>query len=398
MRLSQAPQTAVSLKTRISIGSAATLALCALMVLMVVYNRRGEGRLPGYEWRRPLAVDTALVSGRVDLTDIGLYVQLSAPDLRDAAHGGAVQHALGYDIRFTRSDGATPLYHVPIRYDGTTGTLEVWLSLDTLYGSRPAHIYLYYGNARVHTQPQVRTAAHVLQGFMIGEEVAQPQVGPALRQHWIATEQNSRQYPGRFWVLGEAEHVAAPDPATYDYLRVASRGNTLMLVEWATSTEYDNDYFEIERSQGGKHFESLGRMGGGNDSRDLLRYTFNDPRPLEGVSYYRLRQTSNGGNFTFSDIVEVRFDPHISGIDLLGVTPLAFQDALTLHYRTGRAEVAEVAIYTAAGQPVWKGHFEAAAGEHMHHIDQLGDLAPGSYVLTLMGQERKMKTARIDKR
>src|SRR5690606_26093002 len=69
------------------------------------------------------------------------------------------------------------------------------------------------------------------------------------------------------------------------------------LLEWATATEKDNNYFEIERSQDGKEFKAIGRVGGNNNSTSINRYNFTDKDQLPGLVYYRLKQVDNDGTF-----------------------------------------------------------------------------------------------------
>ncbi|MBX2958474.1 MAG: T9SS type A sorting domain-containing protein [Flavobacteriales bacterium] len=75
------------------------------------------------------------------------------------------------------------------------------------------------------------------------------------------------------------------------------------LLEWETTTEINNDYFTLERSSNATHFSELGTMSGAGNSNTLLHYQFTDNAPLEGVNYYRLKQTDFDGRFSYSNIV-----------------------------------------------------------------------------------------------
>lgn len=78
---------------------------------------------------------------------------------------------------------------------------------------------------------------------------------------------------------------------------------------WATATEKNNDYFTIERSKDGLEFETISVQSGQGNSTSVFRYKTMDYSPLFGRSYYRLKQTDYDGNFTYSRIETVVFEP-----------------------------------------------------------------------------------------
>jgi len=75
--------------------------------------------------------------------------------------------------------------------------------------------------------------------------------------------------------------------------------------EWSTASEINNDYFTIERSTEGIHFDSLLSVKGAGNSTTRLFYSADDDHPLNGNSYYRLKQTNYDGSFSYSDAVFV---------------------------------------------------------------------------------------------
>ncbi|HRN42683.1 MAG TPA: T9SS type A sorting domain-containing protein, partial [Vicingus sp.] len=75
------------------------------------------------------------------------------------------------------------------------------------------------------------------------------------------------------------------------------------LLEWKTTTEINNDYFTLERSSNATHFSELGIIEGAGNSNTMLYYNFTDENPLNGVNYYRLKQTDFDGRFSYSNIV-----------------------------------------------------------------------------------------------
>ena len=79
-----------------------------------------------------------------------------------------------------------------------------------------------------------------------------------------------------------------------------------MELEWRTASELDNAFFAIERSANGRDFQEIGKIAGAGTSATPLDYTFTDEFPLEGQSYYRLRQEDTNGQFSYSPVQAVR--------------------------------------------------------------------------------------------
>ncbi len=77
-------------------------------------------------------------------------------------------------------------------------------------------------------------------------------------------------------------------------------------VYWSTTSESNNDYFTIEKSSDGSHFEEIGTVKGAGNSVKLIDYQFKDNEYTPGVSnYYRLKQTDFDGQSKTFNMVAV---------------------------------------------------------------------------------------------
>lgn len=79
---------------------------------------------------------------------------------------------------------------------------------------------------------------------------------------------------------------------------------TNVLLQWKTEHEINTASFHVERSEDGIHFSSIGTKPSYN-SPGIHTYQLEDIQPLNGISYYRLKQADIGGAFVYSDIVKV---------------------------------------------------------------------------------------------
>ncbi|QSE96286.1 T9SS type A sorting domain-containing protein [Fulvivirga lutea] len=83
-----------------------------------------------------------------------------------------------------------------------------------------------------------------------------------------------------------------------------------VLLKWKTSTEINNDYFELQRSANGLDYETLAVIQGNGNSTRLIEYTYSDVKPMAGNNYYRLKQVDFDGKVTIDHrVVLVEYIP-----------------------------------------------------------------------------------------
>ncbi|GLR19380.1 T9SS type A sorting domain-containing protein [Portibacter lacus] len=81
--------------------------------------------------------------------------------------------------------------------------------------------------------------------------------------------------------------------------------NNNIELNWVTSLEINNDYFDVQRSANMKDFVTIGKViGNGNMTRES-EYAFTDRNPLAGVNYYRLAQYDFNGDMEFHKVIAV---------------------------------------------------------------------------------------------
>lgn len=100
--------------------------------------------------------------------------------------------------------------------------------------------------------------------------------------------------------------VAQVLPVELTHLTASAAPNHAVRVAWATASEKNADYFEVQRSADGREFTAVGRVPAYGTSAVPYSYGFLDGKPLAGVGYYRLRQVDTDGRAHLSDIVTVR--------------------------------------------------------------------------------------------
>ena len=81
--------------------------------------------------------------------------------------------------------------------------------------------------------------------------------------------------------------------------------NTKNILEWSTTSEINNDYFNIEKSNDALNFVSIGQISGVGNSNIQIFYQFIDVFPSQEINYYRLKQTDFDGKFSYSEIISI---------------------------------------------------------------------------------------------
>ena len=82
--------------------------------------------------------------------------------------------------------------------------------------------------------------------------------------------------------------------------------NNTTLLKWSTASEFNNQYFEVQR-QDANTWETIGVENGKGNSQQLQNYTHIDAQPKEGINYYRLKQVDFDGKFEYSPVISVKF-------------------------------------------------------------------------------------------
>lgn len=115
----------------------------------------------------------------------------------------------------------------------------------------------------------------------------------------------------RNWVLSD---IVLPLPIDLIHFSTLCDGSTTK-IEWETSSELNNDFFTLEKTVDGIHFEPVTQIQGAGNSTLMHYYSYEDHFSSEEM-YYRLTQTDYDGNTTKSELIASKKcfqnDPHIT--------------------------------------------------------------------------------------
>ena len=160
----------------------------------------------------------------------------------------------------------------------------------------------------------------------------------------------------------------------------ATARNPVIDVTWATATEQNSDYFEVQRSGNNEDFTPIGTVGAAGDAQFRNDYLFVDQAPLHGANYYRLRQVDRDGAVDITQTV-VAFMGQVGDLRPV-IFPNPATDVLNVAFNTQLDGSAMLYVQDALGRTVSQSSVLLLRGERTAVIPTAG-LANGWYNLRI---------------
>lgn len=164
----------------------------------------------------------------------------------------------------------------------------------------------------------------------------------------------------------------------------AKKKNEKVLLSWQTASEYNNAYFELERSIDGRNFESLGSVKGAGNSHELLDYSFMDTSPRIGINYYRLKQIDYDGKYEYSELRSVIFD---SEKDIISLYPNPILNTeLTIQFFNEIDQLLYLEVLDINGKKIKSQNLSQNIGNNILRVS-FSDIPSGVYWVLLKSEE-----------
>lgn len=174
-------------------------------------------------------------------------------------------------------------------------------------------------------------------------------------------------------------------PVKLSKFEALSRESHIQL-QWTTDMESNNKGFEVQRSQDGSTFTTIGWVDGKGNSSIPSQYTFPDRQVIGGIKYYyRLRQIDFDGREAISTIKTARLqDPGDAGI-IISPNP-AYKTVHVSFRSAGISGLINLRVFTAGGEKLVENNITVSPGAT--HDVQVGHLPQGAYYLVACQGEK----------
>lgn len=177
---------------------------------------------------------------------------------------------------------------------------------------------------------------------------------------------------GGIFIIGEGLNTL---PVTLSSFTAQKQGNSAV-IKWATSSEQNNAYFEVQRSVDGQEFTTIGTRKGAGTTSVAQKYSYTDFSPINGANYYRLVQYDNDGKAT-------TYHPEVLNFGFSsGFTVLTTTNSQEVKFKVEAKEsgIAKLTLYAVDGRVVSAQNITVNKNNNTYSIN-IPQLGTGVYVL-----------------
>ncbi|MDO7854485.1 Ig-like domain-containing protein [Hymenobacter convexus] len=157
------------------------------------------------------------------------------------------------------------------------------------------------------------------------------------------------------------------------------------VLTWATASEKNSAYFDIERSANGETFKAVGRVAAAGNASARTNYQFRDQnlgQPAAGLLYYRLHQVDLTGEDTYSLVQSLETAKTASAFEAT-VYPNPFDSKVAVQLFTLKAAAATLTLHNLMGQTLLTRSVTLAPGTQDIALPEAEQLPAGVYYLTV---------------
>lgn len=166
-----------------------------------------------------------------------------------------------------------------------------------------------------------------------------------------------------------------------------------VLLNWTTVTEDNVNFYELQRSIDGIHYQAIAVVFAKNEQRNEYNYT--DKHPYSGTNYYRLKTVDNDSRFTYSQVVSVRFNDQLQGDVIVAPNPVVTND-IKVRLIGLAAGSYRMELHNAAGQLIQTKGVKVSQFDQTETMMRSASMLAGIYWLNVYdGLHKRIKSVRI---
>ena len=154
---------------------------------------------------------------------------------------------------------------------------------------------------------------------------------------------------------------------------------------WVTEIESNNDHFNIERSADGISYTNVAQLPGAGISLSQLTYTYTDTNPLNGISFYRLKQTDVNGEYQYGAIQSVN-NENATGGGSINIYPMPAVNNVFVEINSTAITSAVISVVDLTGKIAKFINADLYEGKNKIKLD-ISSLPNGIYFVSAEGAD-----------
>ena len=195
---------------------------------------------------------------------------------------------------------------------------------------------------------------------------------------------------GNDFAIDDIKFVSCPDggplPVKFAGISATQKGSGVS-IDWSTAAEYNNKYFDVEKSLNGTSWTAIARIDGAGNSNATLKYNAYDAKPAAGYNYYRVKQVDIDGKSDYSSIVKVNINVEKTGVSVL-TNP--FVNNITVDFLSNSNQAVNVRLTDLTGKLIATEKWQIAKGSSRATLNKVSNLQRGMYVLTVVDNNNEV--------
>ena len=177
-------------------------------------------------------------------------------------------------------------------------------------------------------------------------------------------------------------HISCDNMTSFD----AKPQNKSIVLSWRTLSEFDDQFFNIQRSKDGINWDYIGKIKGTGGSLWSVAYCYVDTSIDNGTYFYRIK-TVDGDYFTYSSIAAVKYDgtPVENNKAAIYPNPTKGFIWIKMEQPINKETSGDISIYNTDGDQVYISKLR----DNIQKID-LSDYKKGFYYVKIGNQTYKI--------
>lgn len=155
-----------------------------------------------------------------------------------------------------------------------------------------------------------------------------------------------------FFDISNVNFSIADNPIPVELVSFKAEANeSVVTLFWETATETNNSGFAIERRSETGDFSRVAFIEGAGTTSEKNYYTYTDNIPVQGKSYYRLKQIDFDGSYMLSNVIEVETN-QLTKFNLYANYPNPFNPETVINYEIPQDGIVSLKVYDILGNEI----------------------------------------------